>query len=1006
MQSRQSSLDDVWDRVRQRLTSPNVLLIREVRRLLDLPQPEAVAAITPLRASADVDRLRLLFTVLANVSQKLLARDMDQSSLTFARQQTATCLANLLGDWIKALGHPTKTLTTEALAKQAAYVALVHRFLRLADWTESSQAEAEQIIVELEQLLTTDPPHFLAIELREAVAIAWTGIGDYLADTSTPADAAGAYLRAIQAFATAEEFTEARMVRLRLLALSRVAIDFDELITQISAMLDEIENQQPNLQQAELRLELAETYALVDDYDAASVHVEAAEMDSWRCGWPQPDLDDINSSFVQWVAHAEAICNTPEEFSEVLFTELTVEQTALALRARISANASKRDACLRAAQEVAVLEKRLREETLAVRNSNAAEQAAFTAELGDAQSESFAVLPTDIASGQSRTLREDLDAALRAVRAELISGASGDSLIPEVERIIQEARAHSLVLVEASALSLSADIHIRAGRFEAATKAASAAFGLARDPHTDIAIGLRALDRVLDASIASDDPAAISGACGDAVALIERHRDKISAPYSQSAFFQQYARYYTMGIDTAFRCDDFESLVQRADAFKAAGSLRNFGRSANVRTAEVDAEFRDLTEQIELARQNGDAGIAVALVKKRRAMWDRLVIARARAPRSFTSPPLTLAAVHAAIESDEAVISWCWLTRDVLMIIAVDSRRIRVAKHKINERERRAIDEFADAVQSLQRSALWIDQVRRFSATLLPETIHPVIVGKRRLILSPHRVLHALPLHALAWDGDLLIRRFAVSYAPNLSCLTRQHHSARKRGVLAVGISEFAIPGEKLKPLPDCVPEAKAVAATWTASNVPTTKLFNEHATTAAVRTLAAGGELARLSCLHFATHGADVRGDNPMEAHLWLHDGRLDGLEIAMWQLEADLVVLSACHSGQRAIARHGRELMGDDIFGLQAALFTAGAARVLGALWPADSPTAAILMADFHRRYAAGDPPEIALQAAMLAFLDNATPLTRAAYYWAPFYIAAVARPAPQDLKPRSTT
>jgi CHAT domain-containing protein len=263
------------------------------------------------------------------------------------------------------------------------------------------------------------------------------------------------------------------------------------------------------------------------------------------------------------------------------------------------------------------------------------------------------------------------------------------------------------------------------------------------------------------------------------------------------------------------------------------------------------------------------------------------------------------------------------------MIMAIDSRRVRVAKHRVEPPQRDALDEFANALQSLRRSARFIDTVRDFSATLLPETIHPVLEGKRRLILSPHRVLHALPLHALHWQGDLLIRRFAVSYAPNLGCLIRQY-PVREGGLLAIGISDFDIPGENLKPLPDCISEAKAVCAAWTGRSA--TKLLNEQATISAVRALAASGELASLSCLHFATHGADVRGDSPMEAHLWLHDARLDGLEIATWQLHADLVVLSACHSGQRAIARRGVELMGDDIFGLQAAFFTAGAARVLG--------------------------------------------------------------------------
>ncbi len=126
----------------------------------------------------------------------------------------------------------------------------------------------------------------------------------------------------------------------------------------------------------------------------------------------------------------------------------------------------------------------------------------------------------------------------------------------------------------------------------------------------------------------------------------------------------------------------------------------------------------------------------------------------------------------------------------------------------------------------------------------------------------------------------------------------------------------------------------------------------------------------------------------------MFLRNGRIDGLEIATWRLSAELVVLSACHSGQRAIALRGAEIMSDDIFGLQAGLFTAGAARVLGALWPVESKIAAVILPSFHAQYAAGSPPEVALQKAMLDHLDRATPQTRKLYYWAPFFVAAVAR------------
>jgi CHAT domain-containing protein len=257
-------------------------------------------------------------------------------------------------------------------------------------------------------------------------------------------------------------------------------------------------------------------------------------------------------------------------------------------------------------------------------------------------------------------------------------------------------------------------------------------------------------------------------------------------------------------------------------------------------------------------------------------------------------------------------------------------------------------------------------------------------------------MLHALPLHALTFDGDYLIRKFAVSYIPNLGCLIRTFQPAPKQRVLVVGIRDFDVPGEKLNALEESETEVESVCRAYSDRGISVETLASQAATTGELRQREGDGSLSKFTCVHLATHGADVLSDNPMEAHLWLRDGRLDGLEIANWRLNAELVVLSACHSGQRTIAfRRMSEVAGDDIFGLQAAFFTAGAARVMGALWPVESTVATQLMSAFHRACAAGTTPELALQAAMLDHLDNATLQSRKAYYWAPFYIAALARP-----------
>jgi CHAT domain-containing protein len=107
--------------------------------------------------------------------------------------------------------------------------------------------------------------------------------------------------------------------------------------------------------------------------------------------------------------------------------------------------------------------------------------------------------------------------------------------------------------------------------------------------------------------------------------------------------------------------------------------------------------------------------------------------------------------------------------------------------------------------------------------------------------------------------------------------------------------------------------------------------------------------------------------------------------------------VVLSACSSGQRPIAGRGlKELPGDDLFGLQAAFFRAGARRVLGTLWPVDSPAARKIATAFHAHLAADElcGPAMALQASVLDYLSQADIRTRKIYFWAPFFLSVLGR------------
>jgi CHAT domain-containing protein len=185
-----------------------------------------------------------------------------------------------------------------------------------------------------------------------------------------------------------------------------------------------------------------------------------------------------------------------------------------------------------------------------------------------------------------------------------------------------------------------------------------------------------------------------------------------------------------------------------------------------------------------------------------------------------------------------------------------------------------------------------------------------------------------------------------------------------------------------------------AVTAAWRAKDVPTTALTGAAATRAAVSAL----PLDQCRCMHLATHGVSVfssdNGGDPFASRLCFRDGDVEALSVAEWPLRAELVVMSACHSGQRALELLDlRELPGDDLFGLQAALFQAGVRGVIGTLWPLDDASALAILPALHQHLAEGASPEEALRAAVCAYL-RAPDGRRGVYYWAPLFMTAIGR------------
>jgi len=153
---------------------------------------------------------------------------------------------------------------------------------------------------------------------------------------------------------------------------------------------------------------------------------------------------------------------------------------------------------------------------------------------------------------------------------------------------------------------------------------------------------------------------------------------------------------------------------------------------------------------------------------------------------------------------------------------------------------------------------------------------------------------------------------------------------------------------------------------------------------------------LARAKVVQFGLHGSDVSTSDllqsPMESGLYLYDEHLDGLDISTFDLSADVVVLAACHAGKRAISARGLATLPDDsVYGLQAALHTAGAQSMIGGLWEIDDVAAAKITPDLHRRLVAGEIPAAALRGALLTYRDKAGPILNGVAFWGAFSLVA---------------
>lgn len=273
------------------------------------------------------------------------------------------------------------------------------------------------------------------------------------------------------------------------------------------------------------------------------------------------------------------------------------------------------------------------------------------------------------------------------------------------------------------------------------------------------------------------------------------------------------------------------------------------------------------------------------------------------------------------------------------------------------------------------------------------------VINKKRLIIVPEGRLAYVPFGVLLKDkGNLerldyrnlnyLVRHNAISYQNSATIAYKRANkgfsSSLSNTLLAFAPSYHNVSDSilitrqvhenKLYPLPGAKVEVKNITKI-----IEGEMYVDDFASETRFKEKADSYDI-----LHLAMHTI-LDDENPMYSKLVfsqpgdsLNDGLLNTHEIYNMNLNAKMVVLSACNSGD------GKFLKGEGVMSLARGFFYAGCPSLVMTLWTVEDLSGSILMSSFYKFLSQSFPKDVALQQAKLEYLESADPLKSHPYFW----------------------
>ncbi|MBI4537746.1 MAG: CHAT domain-containing protein [candidate division NC10 bacterium] len=492
----------------------------------------------------------------------------------------------------------------------------------------------------------------------------------------------------------------------------------------------------------------------------------------------------------------------------------------------------------------------------------------------------------------------------------------------------------------------------------------------------------QASSQIADAYLQVQKPAEAIPYYKKAIENIESTRSLLESEEFRTSFFEDKGRIYGGMILAHVAAGNVEEAFNYNERARSRAFLDILGSRVQLGRGNLLAEERTLQTaisaiQAKMAEEQENEAQKQALSKELEAAQKTYTnfLGRVRTENKeqaslMSVEPLTLKQVQALLEPGHTLVEY-FLPRGRAMLWVVDKDSVKFVKLTVSR------SELISRVSSLRESIQRIEDKEKFTEVsqdlyrVLIEPALPHIKGKE-LVIIPHEALHYLPFQALlSPQGRYLIENYPIHYFSSASVMqfTREKRRARRESAFIMGNPSL---GDQAYDLRFAEREAREVARIY-----PKSALFlRDQATKDKVISHGSKHDI-----LHFAVHG-ELKEDDPLNSGLLLvgdngkGDGRLKVGEIFSLNLQADIVVLSACETGL------GKITSGDEIIGLTRAFIYAGTPSVITTLWKVNDRASYVLMREFYANLGTLKKSEALRQAQLKTMRQFPEPFFWAAY------------------------